>query len=59
VITRNAISQNYNLSMSGGAEKLTYYGSFGMQKQEGIIKANSLDRYTGRINVTQKLGMIN
>ncbi|MDB5211583.1 MAG: Iron complex outerrane recepter protein, partial [Sediminibacterium sp.] len=55
LITRNALSQNYNLSMSGGAEKLTYYASFGMQKQEGIIKANSLDRYTGRINVTQKL----
>ena len=55
LITRNALSQNYNLSMSGGAEKLTYYASFGMQKQEGIIKANSLDRYTGRINVTQRL----
>lgn len=54
-VTRNAISQNYNLAMSGGADKLTYYASFGMQKQEGILKANSLDRYTGRINVTQKV----
>lgn len=55
VITRNALSQNHNLTLSGGAEKLTYYASFGMQKQEGIIKANSLDRYSGRLNVTQKL----
>ena len=54
VITRNALTQNYNLTFSGGADKLTYYASFGMQKQEGIIKANSLDRYSGRFNATQK-----
>jgi TonB-linked SusC/RagA family outer membrane protein len=55
VITRNAITQNHNLTLSGGSDKLTYYGSFGLQKQEGIIKANSLDRYSGRMNVTQRL----
>jgi iron complex outermembrane receptor protein len=54
VITRNALTQNYNLTFSGGADKLIYYASFGMQKQEGIIKANSLDRYSGRFNATQK-----
>ena len=53
-ITRTAITQNYNLSMSGGADKLTYYASFGAQKQEGVIKNNSLDRYTGRFNATQR-----
>lgn len=53
-VTRTALTQNYNLTMSGGADKLTYYASFGMQKQEGIIKANDLDRYTGRFNATQK-----
>ena len=53
-VTRTGITQNYNLTMSGGAEKLNYYASFGMQKQEGIIKANDLDRYTGRFNATQK-----
>jgi len=54
VVTRNALTQNYNLSMSGGADKLTYYASFGMQRQEGIIKNNTLDRYTGRFNATQR-----
>ncbi len=53
-IYRNALTQNYNLTMSGGADKLTYYASFGMQKQEGIIKENSLDRYSGRFNATQR-----
>ncbi|HMC99150.1 MAG TPA: TonB-dependent receptor plug domain-containing protein, partial [Ferruginibacter sp.] len=53
-VTRTALTQNYNLSLSGGADKLTYYASFGMQKQEGIIKANNLDRYSGRFNATQR-----
>jgi TonB-linked SusC/RagA family outer membrane protein len=53
-ITRTAITQNYNLSLSGGANRFTYYASFGMQKQEGIIKANSMDRYNGRFNATQR-----
>ncbi len=54
-ITRTAITQNHNLTMSGGADKFTYYASFGIQKQEGIIRQNQLDRYNGRINATQKL----
>ncbi|NCI48159.1 SusC/RagA family TonB-linked outer membrane protein [Sediminibacterium soli] len=54
-ITRNAFTQNHNLALSGGANKLTYYGSFGMQLQQGILKGNDLKRYTGRINITQKL----
>ncbi|MBC7886892.1 MAG: TonB-dependent receptor [Ferruginibacter sp.] len=53
-ITRTATTQNYNLTLSGGANKLTYYASFGLQKQQGIIKFNDFDRYTGRFNVTQK-----
>jgi len=54
IATRNGITQDYNLSLSGGANKFTYYASFGMQKQQGIIKANQLDRYSGRFNVSQK-----
>ena len=54
-VTRDAFTQNHNLSLSGGANKLTYFGSFGFQSQEGIIQRNKLKRYNGRINVTQKL----
>jgi iron complex outermembrane receptor protein len=53
-ITRTAYTQNHNLTMSGGADKLTYFASFGLQKQQGIIKTNQLDRYNGRFNATQK-----
>jgi TonB-dependent starch-binding outer membrane protein SusC len=54
LITRSAITQNHNITLSGGADKLVYYASFGLQKQEGIIKGNDLDRYSGRFNATQK-----
>ncbi|MBA3673905.1 MAG: TonB-dependent receptor [Chitinophagaceae bacterium] len=53
-ITRTAITKNYNLSLSGGANKLTYFASLGAQDQEGIIKENGLKKYSGRFNVTQK-----
>ena len=53
-ITRTGITQNYNLTLSGGADKLTYFASLGMQNQEGILKKNDVDRYSGRFNVTQK-----
>jgi len=54
LITHTALTQNYNMGLSGGSDKLTYYASFSAQKQEGVIKKNTLDRYTGRFNATQK-----
>lgn len=55
VISQTALTQNYNLGFSGGAEKLTYFGSVGVQNQEGVLKNSQLNRYTGRINATQRL----
>lgn len=54
-VTRQATTQDHNLSFSGGAEKFTYYGSVGAQNQEGVMKNSSLKRYTGRFNASQKL----
>ncbi len=54
-ITRTAYTQNHNLAFGGGANKLSYYASLGVQNQQGILKQSDLKRYTGRINVTQKL----
>ena len=53
-ITRTAYTKNHNLTLAGGADKLTYYASFGLQNQEGILKGSDLNRYTGRVNVNQK-----
>ncbi len=54
-ITRTAHTQNHNLTFGGGSDGLTYYASLGLQDQQGILKNNDLKRYTGRINVNQKL----
>ncbi|MFN7279528.1 MAG: SusC/RagA family TonB-linked outer membrane protein [bacterium] len=53
-IFRTGFTQNHNLTMSGGADKITYFASFGLQKQEGILKTNDMDRYSARFNATQK-----
>ncbi|TDE14586.1 SusC/RagA family TonB-linked outer membrane protein [Dyadobacter psychrotolerans] len=54
-ISRRATTHNHNVSIGGGTDKMTYYGSFGLQRQQGIIKSSQQDRYTGRINLSQKL----
>lgn len=43
----NSISNRHNLSVSGGTERITYYGSIGKEYAEGIYKnsATSFDRY--------------
>ncbi|WP_221391175.1 SusC/RagA family TonB-linked outer membrane protein [Dyadobacter sp. NIV53] len=54
-ISRKATTHNHNISLGGGSDKMTYYGSFGIQRQQGILKGSQQDRYTGRINISQKL----
>ncbi|OYX83414.1 MAG: SusC/RagA family TonB-linked outer membrane protein [Flavobacteriales bacterium 32-34-25] len=53
-LTRTAVSQNLNLSMSGGTEKSTYAASLGVDNQEGVLKNSDLKRYSGRLNLNQK-----
>jgi TonB-dependent starch-binding outer membrane protein SusC len=54
-LTRTAVTQDQNLIISGGTEKLTYRASFGYLDQEGIVINTGIKRYSGRINATQKL----
>ncbi|WP_229249387.1 SusC/RagA family TonB-linked outer membrane protein [Dyadobacter sandarakinus] len=54
-ISRTATTHNHNISIGGGTEKMTYYASFGAQKQQGVLKGSQQDRYTGRVNLSQKL----
>ncbi|GAB3641145.1 TonB-dependent receptor [Spirosoma arcticum] len=53
-ISRTAITQDYNVGLSGGTDRLTYYGSLSVQNQEGILKNSRFNRYTGRFNASQK-----
>lgn len=53
-LTRTGVSQNLNLSMSGGTDKSTYAASVGVDNQEGILRNSDLKRYSGRLNLNQK-----
>lgn len=51
VLLRNGFHQNYEFSVSGGADKFTYYSSFSFTDQEGVQYQQGLSRLTGRLNV--------
>lgn len=45
ILFRDVFNQEYNVSLSGGNEKATYYTSLGYFKENGNIKGVSLDRF--------------
>lgn len=54
-LTQSGVSNNLNFSMSGAtSQKFSYFASGGYQKQEGILKNSELERYSGKLNMTQK-----
>lgn len=55
-LLRTAIHQNYEASVSGGNERTTFYASLGYNSQEGLARNSSLDRYSARLNMSQKVG---
>ncbi len=53
---RTGIYQTYDLSVSGGNEKTSYYTSFAYTQDKGRAFTNQFDRLSGRVNVKQKVG---
>lgn len=49
------IEQNYDFSVSGGSDRLTYYISSNYKKENGIMVDNWFERYTGRVNTEFKV----
>ena len=47
--------QMVDISASGGTDKLKYYASGSYNKQQSILIANGLDRFSGRLNVDNKV----
>ena len=58
MIYRNALTQNYNISLSGGSKEAgnRYNASFSATDQDGIIVKSNFQRYQGKINFQQKVG---
>src|SRR5579859_2372890 len=52
LVTRKALQQQYNLSVSGGEGKLKYFLSGGYFKQQGTTIATDLQRVTGDLKIT-------
>lgn len=53
-ITRTGVSQNHNLSISGGLKNGSYRASMNYLNREGVMIDNYLERYNGLFSVTQK-----
>ncbi len=51
-VTRSAITQNHNVTFSGGTEGTQYRASFGYMDQTGVALSSGLKRYQGRLNGT-------
>ena len=51
LVQQNAINQSYDVKISGATESVNYYVSGGFYNQEGNLKGNELERYTGAVNL--------
>ncbi|MGA9650600.1 SusC/RagA family TonB-linked outer membrane protein [Pedobacter sp.] len=51
----NPITQQYDLNVTGGNEKTKFYIGGQALDQQGIIVGNSYKRYSGRLNLTNKV----
>lgn len=54
-IFQKSVSSNLNLSTSGGNETTQFYLGFSYDDQEGILIGNNYNRYSGRLNLNQKI----
>ena len=52
---QNNSRQEYNLSISGGSEKQTYYLSFGYLNDEGVISGSGFERFSTRFKGEQEI----
>jgi len=51
-ITRTALTNNHNLAFSGGSAQTQYRASLNYFDQQGVVVANGLRRYQGRLNAS-------
>ena len=51
LVNRNAVITTHNIELSGGAERVKYYGSFGYQYQSGMWPSTNQRRFNLAINL--------
>jgi len=52
---KNAPVQNYDFSISGGSENLSYHSNFSYMDQKGIIKGSDYDRVSWMTNIDHQI----
>ncbi|PGH40735.1 MAG: hypothetical protein CRN43_01170, partial [Candidatus Nephrothrix sp. EaCA] len=55
LVFRSANIRDFNISASGGTQKMKYMVSGGAFKQDGTMRGSSYDRYTARFNLDANL----
>ncbi|MEL7425445.1 MAG: SusC/RagA family TonB-linked outer membrane protein, partial [Bacteroidota bacterium] len=55
LVTQDAITQNHNLSFSGGVGRSRYFVSMNYLNQEGVIRRTSSERYAFRVNLDHEV----
>lgn len=55
LLTRNSVSNNHNLSVSGGTDKYTYNASLGYQVNNGYEIGNQNDQMTTRLSINSNV----
>lgn len=58
LLLKNGLTQNYDLSISGGSEKTTFNISTGAMVEGGLLKNDKLARYNGKLSVDHKVNDI-
>ncbi|HBK42019.1 MAG TPA: SusC/RagA family TonB-linked outer membrane protein [Porphyromonadaceae bacterium] len=53
-ITREGISQNHGLSLSGGGSSNNYRASFNYLQREGVVNDNDMERFNFRFQIQQR-----
>lgn len=57
-ITRMGFQTQHNVSISGGTETTKYLVSGNFFKQNGVVKNNGMERFTGRVNLEQQVSKL-
>lgn len=54
-LKRTGIRQDYNLALSGGTDKNTYFASLAYLNEKGMVKWSDYNRFTGRVGATTQV----
>jgi TonB-linked SusC/RagA family outer membrane protein len=57
-VYQTGFSQNHSLNFSGGTDVTNFFVSLGYTDQEGMIKRNTFERLSGRLNLDHKVGKL-